>query len=871
MNHWTDSARAKLEGYFAEMRRNLKASGADVEEVVDDLRRHVEQETAVRNLRVVTEQDVGQILARIGGPETAVAVAEPEARVQERGRTDGEGVTKPPGWWLLFFGVVLPLGAIIFEFLTGACAGVLFDPLPTVGHLALTLFVPAANFVVWRNIRRGQLQAATRLGWANGVAIGIALIYGLLFLPFTPFALLGVLVYGLGLVPLSPLLSLVVAIMLRDLLRSAVRPAGPPPGLWRGLGVGAFLVCLFTVPLVLTNIGLQMAVSDSFAESTRGVKLLRAWGEDKELLRACYGRSGRAGEIYSWGRPINPETARAVYYRVHGRAFNSVPPPKLYAGRARWSMLEQEFTWDNDQGGDAVAGRVRGLSLVSSRQDGFVDADAALAYLEWTLEFKNDSPLRREARAQIALPPGGVVSRLTLWINGEECEAAFGGRSQVKTAYKEVVHARRDPVLVTTCGPDLVLVQCFPVPAAGGKMKVRLGITTPLTLTSLETGRLRWPCFVERNFSVPQEFRHSVWVETRQSLEAAAKGMIATQTKPGNYQVRGEITDTDLCDARTSLSVGRDPRIRQCWTRDTRADAEPIVRQIMEEKPVATPKRILLVVDGTEGMEACYPAVAAALKHLPPEADFGLLLARDGCEELVPLQKANPALCKTAADRLLKSKSLGGHDNVPALIRAWDLAAESNGGAIVWIHASQPMLLENAEALRQRFERHSNPPRLIDLQTVVGPNRVVEKLDGIEAVQLMPRNADLATDLQRFFSSWNGRSTKITLVRERASAGTTEASGRETSLHLARLWAREEVLRLGSKRLNSDALELASRYQLVTPVSGAVVLETKAQYERADLKPVPPESVPAVPEPSVAALLLVACALLGRRLGRRRR
>ena len=88
-----------------------------------------------------------------------------------------------------------------------------------------------------------------------------------------------------------------------------------------------------------------------------------------------------------------------------------------------------------------------------------------------------------------------MVSRLTLWIDGEEREAAFGGRSQVKTAYKETVQQRRDPVLVTTCGPDRVLVQCFPVPPGGGRMKLRLGITAPLVLTAADTGCLRFALF----------------------------------------------------------------------------------------------------------------------------------------------------------------------------------------------------------------------------------------------------------------------------------------------------------------------------------------------------------------------------------------
>ena len=61
--------------------------------------------------------------------------------------------------------------------------------------------------------------------------------------------------------------------------------------------------------------------------------------------------------------------------------------------------------------------------------------------------------------------------------------------------------------------------------------------------------------------------------------------------------------------------------------------------------------------------------------------------------------------------------------------------------------------------------------------------------------------------------------------------------------------------RLNGVFAESDAMQLAARYQLVTPVSGAVVLETQAQYQQAGLQPVPPESVPTVPEPSATVLL----------------
>ena len=56
------------------------------------------------------------------------------------------------------------------------------------------------------------------------------------------------------------------------------------------------------------------------------------------------------------------------------------------------------------------------------------------------------------------------------------------------------------------------------------------------------------------------------------------------------------------------------------------------------------------------------------------------------------------------------------------------------------------------------------------------------------------------------------------------------------------------------------AVALATRYQLVTPVTGAVVLETSQQYEESRLAPVAPATVPTIPEPHEWALILIACA-----------
>ena len=81
--------------------------------------------------------------------------------------------------------------------------------------------------------------------------------------------------------------------------------------------------------------------------------------------------------------------------------------------------------------------------------------------------------------------------------------------------------------------------------------------------------------------------------------------------------------------------------------------------------------------------------------------------------------------------------------------------------------------------------------------------------------------------------------------------------------HIARLWASDRVLELmrASPTANrADAVALASQYRLVTPVSGAVVLETKQQFDESRLTPVSQATVPTVPEPHEWALLFIACA-----------
>jgi hypothetical protein len=182
---------------------------------------------------------------------------------------------------------------------------------------------------------------------------------------------------------------------------------------------------------------------------------------------------------------------------------------------------------------------------------------------------------------------------------------------------------------------------------------------------------------------------------------------------------------------------------------------------------------------------------------------------------------------------------------------------------VVWIHGTQPVEMDTLSGLQQRIDRRAGQVTLHDVALDAGPNLIAQKLNGLTPVA---RRGSLATDLQRLFDGWKPGARRVMVTRERrAPAGI--AAEAKTSPHLARLWAAAWVKELsGQTAQQKEAVQLAVQYQLVTPVSGAVVLETQAEYDAAGLEPVAPGSVPTIPEPETWALMIVVMlALLWRR------
>ena len=272
-----------------------------------------------------------------------------------------------------------------------------------------------------------------------------------------------------------------------------------------------------------------------------------------------------------------------------------------------------------------MGGKLKGLSLSESKLEGTIDSDGGVGYLDWTLSFQNDSDEAKEARAEIQLPPGGVVTRATLWNWREEIEADFGNRRQHRGETQ--VSYTREPVLVTTAGRDRVLVQGFPSSPHGGEMKIRVGITVPLMLESRSHVRLLLPHFEGRNFRIPHHVNHKIWFEATRPIATEYGGLYYGQMPNNNFMLGGQITDNDLSRPERSLLISRLDRDTGTWSRNPFELEGIIVKQWIEERTPAHLRRIVLVIDTSASMAEWEPQINAALGVLPRDTDLKVVFA----------------------------------------------------------------------------------------------------------------------------------------------------------------------------------------------------------------------------------------------------
>jgi hypothetical protein len=749
---------------------------------------------------------------------------------------------------ILLAGVILPIVAVSIEATTHICARMFFDPIPTSWHMLLVILAPLAQLQVWFAIRRNDPNGLRLAGFANAGAIAISLFYSFIYLPLLPFAALTLLI-ALGVLPLAPFFALTAALIMRKQLRriAAAAPQKGFPittkGFLTSLGIGIAVIGAAELPGLLTRHGMQMAASDSPEIRSQGIRFLRQYGDRDYLLQRCYDYRGHSlyvlGDWLSPAGPVKADEAREIYYRVTGEPFDALPPPR----RVNAKTWQDDFEFEESADGSRREGILKRLSLSSSNLDGNIDADGGVGHLNWTLDFRNYSYTDREVRAEIQLPPGAVVSDVTQRAWGMDNEAQFTGRSNSMPS-GDTLRRFQPRVVVTTAGRDRVLVQSYPVSGLNG-IKLRLGITVPLVLETKDQARLILPYFNSRNFHIPGNLKHWILIDSNHPLNSDYGLAVhsAPRSQNNSFQMYGEFSDAELMRPETALRLARSDSDHGIWGANPFEMDGSIVKQSLEERTPSHLRRIVLVVDTSASMAQWETQIRSALNVLPSGMDVQLVRADADWLHESDLGFVVTGGSSQVSMFLSETVFAGGADNAPALSKAWDLATETPGNnAIVWIHSPQRTTLASVTPLLNRFKGRFYGPSLYSVQTSAGSDEIVKKLDGINEVKSVVRLGSLRMDLERLFQQLSGQRPTLEFIRSVKRPQLDPAvDGVQTSNHLAELWANDEVARILGARdesLKEAATMLALRYKVVTPTSGAVILETPKQLYGSDLEPV---------------------------------
>ncbi len=669
---------------------------------------------------------------------------------------DGSATPKRRRLWqgidglaVMVFGVLLPsLLAVL------GCASapkrmtlvLLNHPLETIAELILLFGIPAVNYMAWSSLCRNNMRFTPVRGMALGATFCASAALGAICIAaefcgssqlacdlgtnfstgFCFMGLIGVLAalssaYILGKVRLS-----------RELPQSRSRvtilaAAGAILALLTLVGAEARPWCIRQAE--------HMAVSNSATEQKEGLKWLRFLYPERELRMEC--SDPRAAGLSGLFIPLKSSSLHQLYFTLTGKPYSFRD-----ATNTNLAALPDDYLSRN-----TVGDKVPGLTLTRSSLDGVIHPTVLSSTINWTMVLKNDSSQPQEARAEIKVPAGSAITGLTLWTAGEPHNAviAASGGNGYNGASLGVDH----PAMLTDLGRGRVLLHCYQVPQEE-ELKVRVTMVVPFHLDNTNSASASMPALLASNFdlqgehqyrlrslgqmsSTAAELKHLINQEgeqvlsgTQSSKQLEANNLVITvnraeQTLPvavvdkvGTELARQREEEKEEADRKKeenseqtkqvvvmidgSKEVERqlegvtkalarkhsDSEMQKIKIKTVKAEW---VRQWVTPIRAAAPKHLVVVVDGSATIGQHIDELTAALSRLPAGIPASLIIAS---QEDNKLQEA--VALSEGLKNLHKVTFVGGQDNLQAVVKASELAGETDHGAVLWIHGPQPTI-----------------------------------------------------------------------------------------------------------------------------------------------------------------------------------
>jgi hypothetical protein len=664
------------------------------------------------------------------------------------------------------------------------------------------------------------------LGLLNGATLGSAM--AMAGLCATAFIICGVgsfsgyFSYPLLVAAVLPLLVIAhTAYMTKKLLFRVARQRAPAAFLFAC--IGSAIMCIFGMvpelrPAAVAT-GERLAADADTGKSQLGYRLLKQLNAAADLERDSQPWSTSQRSLISVLMPFDFEKAQHEYFALTGHTVVYRP------GRE----ANDQVGYDANLGNQFIGEPRPGLSLGDSKITGIVDADSLTSSLYWTMTVANDSEQPEEARAQIALPPGAAVSRVTLWINGIEQEAAFNSTQAVQQAYQWIVQRHRDPVLVTETGSGKVFLQAYPVPK-WGEMKVRIGITAPLELKSSRQFRIQPPHVVSSNFA-RENTATDIQLESNASISGNADDQAVTNGKILTGTLKHGASE------RYQFMITRQSDFANFSVRATHSQEHSFINEqmLIQSRPV---HKLAIVVDGSAAVGKRADEICHALAKLQPNLKSEIIIAT---RNAVQKESFSPQ----ALANLRHFRFEGGCDDTEALLAAKQFIGREKQGAILWLHGQQPFVKDNdASSLQHLMKRGEHRLKVYDYPLEADqPNQIKNYLISLDAdacpdFDTVFQTGAVETDLNSFIAETvkTGRRCRIARQKEQGFVSNSIENDPAVASRVSALWAADEARKCNALGDQATANQLGMAYRVVTPVTGAVVLETQSDYDHTGLK-----------------------------------
>lgn len=717
---------------------------------------------------------------------------------------NGEGI------FVMFGGVIIPcllLLATCFSLYERLTLLILKHPLESLIEILLVLSIPIGNYITWSNLVNCDYRAQIRRGILNGISIGTSIIASAICITALalkyPVTNLDGTLLNTTVIIFAAVFTLAAAVSI--FLHFQVRNTRiVESGKLRATAIALMGVLLSVIGFsasegreVAIKVTEHMAISEDPEKSQKGLETLRWLNPRKELNMEC--SNSKAGGIPGMFIKLDNGTLRQLFFQVTGEPFRD-------DNSENFSSMPDDYLSRH-----VVGQKIKGLSLHRSKMLGHINPKTISSTIYWNFVFKNKNYEAKEARVELGLPEGAVISGMTIWKDGDAQGTMYRptGVNQAASRWTEVNHTA--PGAVVDLGRGRALLHCYPVPAQG-QMRAAVAITVPAKLHTIQEASLPLPRIIEGNFSMKGD--HQLRMISSDKIGLKLDKVQQAEKRNGRYIITGHIDGKTISGAGVSVQVARAGSYGPVSVKDDQSKTPRYVVQTIKELPAKAPKRLYIVLDGSEAMKSELKKVKNVMKEISSEIDTSVILAsklKDKGNQVLPLAKA--------LESISEKDCLGGQDNLEAVVKATELAGESDDGAVLWIHGPQPSFNKEIYIISPYQKKPSFFEMALD-NGIMNSKEFFKHHGEIGPFRAIARSGSPASDLDRFLKKWTPGGHEFIVEYKNSENAQGELIADSIKVReLGTMYAKEKCALYLERGQLQKAVQEAVFHRIVTPVS----------------------------------------------------